>query len=78
MLAWRAAAALWLSGQANAFQPGTIELTVKHHLPVMVTQRVDVEAGGLISHFPDYAELARDQYQDRTGSQPGRSAIAVA
>jgi len=79
MLAWRAAAALWLSGQANAFQPGTIELTVKHHLPVMVTQRVDVEAGGLISYFPDYAELFRRtaMYVDRIlkGAKPGELPI---
>jgi len=74
MLAWRAAAALWLSGQANAFQPATIELAVKHRLPVMVTQRTDVEAGGLISYFPDYAELFRRTavYVDRIlkGAKP--------
>ncbi len=74
MLAWRADAALWLSGQANAFQPGTIELAAKHRLPVMVTQRVDVEAGGLISYFPDYAELFRRtaMYVDRIlkGAKP--------
>jgi putative ABC transport system substrate-binding protein len=75
MLAWRANAALWLSGQANAFQPGTIGLAAKHQLPVMVTQRVDVEAGGLISYFPDYAELFRRtaMYVDRIlkGAKPG-------
>jgi putative ABC transport system substrate-binding protein len=75
MLAWRAAAALWLSGQANAFQPGTIELAVKHHLPVMVPYRSDVEAGGLISYFPDNAELFRRAaiYVDRIlkGAKPG-------
>ena len=75
MLAWRADAALWLSGQANAFQPGTIELAAKHRLPVMVTQRVDVEAGGLISYFPDFAELFRRtaMYVDRIlkGTKPG-------
>ena len=74
ILAWRADAALWLSGQANAFQPGTIELAAKHRLPVMVNQRVDVEAGGLISYFPDYAELFRRtaMYVDRIlkGAKP--------
>ena len=80
MLAWRAAAALWLSGQANAFQPGTIELALKHHrLPVMVTQRSDVDAGGLISYFPDYADLFRRaaMYVDRIlkGAKPGELPI---
>jgi len=79
MLAWRAAAALWLSGQANAFQPGTIELAVKHHLPVMVTQRGDVAAGGLISYFPDFGELFRRTaiYVDRIlkGTKPGELPI---
>jgi putative ABC transport system substrate-binding protein len=59
MLAWKADAGLWLSGQTNAFQPGSSALTVKHKLPVMASQRVDVEAGGLISYFPDFAELYR-------------------
>jgi putative ABC transport system substrate-binding protein len=75
MLAWRADAALWLSGQGQAFQPGTIELAAKHRLPVMVNQRVDVEAGGLISYFPDNAELFRRtaMYVDRIlkGAKPG-------
>ena len=59
MLAWHAQAALWLSGQGTAFQAPTTELSVRHRLPVMVSQRVDVEAGGLISYFPDHAELYR-------------------
>lgn len=75
MLGWRAAAGLWLSGQANTFQPATRDLAVKHHLPVMVTQRVDVEAGGLISYFPDYGELFKRTavYVDRIlkGAKPG-------
>jgi putative ABC transport system substrate-binding protein len=57
MLAWRADAGLWLSGQALAYQPGTIKLAAQHRLPVMVAQRADVEAGGLISYYPDNAEL---------------------
>jgi putative ABC transport system substrate-binding protein len=75
MLAWRADAALWLSGQANAFQPGTIALTTRHRLPVMVSQRGDVEAGGLISYFPDHGDLFRRTatYVDRIlkGAKPG-------
>jgi putative ABC transport system substrate-binding protein len=59
MLAWRADAVFWLAGQAVAFQSGTIELTAKYRLPVMVTQRRYVEAGGLISYFTDFAELFR-------------------
>ncbi len=75
MLAWRADAALWLSGQATAFQAPTIELAAKQRLPVMVNQRVDVEGGGLISYFPDHAELFRRTavYVDRIlkGAKPG-------
>jgi len=75
LLAWRADAALWLSGQANAFQPGTIELAARQRLPVMVSQRGDVEAGGLISYFPDHAELFRRtaMHVDRIlqGAKPG-------
>ncbi|MGQ0546323.1 MAG: ABC transporter substrate-binding protein [Betaproteobacteria bacterium] len=75
MLAWGANAAFWLSGQGNIFQPGTAELSVRHRLPVMVNQRVDVEAGGLISYIPDNAELYRRAavYVDRIlkGAKPG-------
>jgi len=55
--------------------PGTIELAAKHRLPVMVNQRQDVEAGGLISYFPDHAELFRRtaMHVDRIlkGTKPG-------
>jgi putative ABC transport system substrate-binding protein len=75
MLAWRADAAVWLSGQSLAFQLATIELTIRHRLPVMVTQRDDVEAGGLISYFADHGELYRRTaiYVDRIlkGAKPG-------
>jgi putative ABC transport system substrate-binding protein len=75
MIAWKADAGLWLSGQANAFQAGTSALTVKHRLPVMVSQRIDVEAGGLVSYFPDFVELYRRTaaYVDRIlkGDKPG-------
>jgi putative ABC transport system substrate-binding protein len=67
ILGWRADGGLWLSGQGNAFQAGTIELAASHGLPVMVNQRADVEAGGLISYSPDHAELFRRtaMYVDR-------------
>jgi putative ABC transport system substrate-binding protein len=66
MAGWHADAAVWLSGQGTAMQAPTAQLALKHHLPVMVTQRADVEAGGLISYFPDHAELFRRtaQYVD--------------
>jgi putative ABC transport system substrate-binding protein len=75
MLAWQADAAFWLSGQALAFQPGTVELAARHRLPLMVAQRGDVEAGGLVSYAPDNAELFRRtaMYVDRIlkGAKPG-------
>ena len=75
MIAWRADAALWLSGQTIPFQPGTIELAAKHQLPVMVHQRMNVESGGLISYFPDHVELVRRTavYVDKIlkGAKPG-------
>lgn len=81
MLAWRADAGFWLSGQGNIFQAGTIELSVRHRLPVMVSQRVDVEAGGLISYFPDHAELYRRAalYVDRIlkGAKPGELPVEL-
>jgi putative tryptophan/tyrosine transport system substrate-binding protein len=81
MLAWGANAGFWLSGQGNIFQVGTAELSIRHRLPVMVSQRVDVEAGGLISYFPDHAELYRRAalYVDRIlkGAKPGELAVEL-
>jgi putative ABC transport system substrate-binding protein len=81
ILAWKANAALWLSGQGTAFQPGTVALSIKHRFPVMVTQRIDVEAGGLISYFPDHAELYRRAalYVDRIlkGDKPGELPVEL-
>jgi ABC-type uncharacterized transport system substrate-binding protein len=75
MIAWRADAALWLAGQPNAFQAATIDLAAKRQLPVMVHQRVNVEAGGLISYFADHTELLRRTavYVDKIlrGAKPG-------
>jgi putative ABC transport system substrate-binding protein len=74
MLAWRADSALWLAGQHQGLQSRTIELAAKHRLPVMVGTRQDVEAGGLISYFPDVSEVYRRTavYVDRIlkGARP--------
>jgi putative ABC transport system substrate-binding protein len=73
--AWNADAALWLAGQAQGMQKPTAQLALEHRLPVMVQQRVDVEAGGLISYYPDHAELFRRtvEYVDLIlkGAKPG-------
>jgi putative ABC transport system substrate-binding protein len=53
MLAWRADAALWLNGQHQGFQRKSIELATEHRLPLMVGNRHDVDAGGLISYVAD-------------------------
>ena len=75
MRAWRASAALWLFGQIQALQSPSIELAARHRLAVMVGTRQDVEAGGLISYFPDSAGLFRRtaEYVDRIlkGAKPG-------
>ena len=75
ILTWRADAALWVLGQDAPFQPGTIELAARHRLPTMVTQRENVENGGLMSYFPDAVELFRRTaiYVDRIlkGAKPG-------
>jgi putative ABC transport system substrate-binding protein len=59
IVAWRAQAALWLSGQSQALQPAAVELAATYRLPLMGTQRADVEAGGLMSYSPDVIELFR-------------------
>jgi len=75
IVAWRAEAALWLSGQSQALQPAAVKLATTYRLPVMGTQRADVEAGGLMSYAPDDVELFRRTatYVDRIlkGSKPG-------
>jgi putative ABC transport system substrate-binding protein len=75
MRAWHAGAALWLFGQIQAFGPQTNELAARHRLAVMVGTRQDVEAGGLISYFPDSGGLFKRtaEYVDRIlkGAKPG-------
>jgi putative ABC transport system substrate-binding protein len=71
---WRASGALWLCGQGTAFMKRTADLALKHRLPVMVNQRQDVEAGGLLSYFADHHERFRAMalYVDRIlkGAKP--------
>jgi len=75
MLAWRADAALWILGQHQAFQTGSIELAASHRLPLMVGTGENVQAGGLISYYPDPVELLKRTaaYVDRIlkGAKPG-------
>jgi putative ABC transport system substrate-binding protein len=66
---------LWLSGQSQALQPAAVEVAATYRLPVMGTQRADVEAGGLMSYSPDVIELFRRTaiYVDQIlkGAKPG-------
>jgi len=75
MLAWRADGAIWILGQQQAFQTGSIQLAASHRLPLMVAHRQNVEAGGLISYISDSVELYRRTavYIDRIlkGTKPG-------
>jgi putative ABC transport system substrate-binding protein len=75
LLEWRADAALWLVGQQQAFQAATIKLADTHRMPLMVGQRIDVERGGLVSYFPDSAEIYQRTvaYVDQIlkGAKPG-------
>jgi putative ABC transport system substrate-binding protein len=52
----------------------TAELAIRHRLPVMVNQRQDVEAGGLMSYFAEHHERFRvmAMYVDRIlrGAKP--------
>jgi putative ABC transport system substrate-binding protein len=57
MLAWRAQSAIWLQGQSVEYEPATIEWAARHRLPVMVSARAFVEAGGLLSYVADTAEI---------------------
>ena len=57
LLEWRAQAAIWLNGQHQSYQAGTIALAEKSKLPVMVTGLPDVEAGGLLAYSSNAVEL---------------------
>ena len=53
----------------------TAQLAIKHHLPLMVRARVELEAGGLMSYYADALEYHRRaaSYVDRIlkGAKPG-------
>ena len=57
LLAWRAQGAIWLNGQHQSYQTGTIALAAKHKLPVMAGQAQDVDQGGLLGFSADLAEM---------------------
>jgi putative tryptophan/tyrosine transport system substrate-binding protein len=56
---WRAEAAIWLAGQAAAFEQHTVEPALRARLPVMYAVKRNVRVGGLISYFADNNELFR-------------------
>lgn len=72
---WRADAGLWLLGQQQAFQAESIKRAAKNRLPLMVTFREYVEAGGLISYMSDSVEVHERAavFVDRilNGARPG-------
>jgi putative ABC transport system substrate-binding protein len=49
-----------LAGMLNA---ETVELATRHRLPTMLRNRLEVEAGGLMSYYPN----ARDYYRQAAG-----------
>ena len=75
MLAWRPDGALWILGQQQAFQTGSIELAASQRLPLMVGSRQNVEAGGLISYSFDpveqYRRTAKSVDRILKGAKPG-------
>ena len=69
MLAWRADAALWILGQHQAFQTGSIELAASHRLPLLVGAGQNVEAGGLIG-VERLADVAKAGLLDAAVEEP--------
>ena len=71
---WNAHAVVRLAGQGFALGADTGRLATQRGLPSMLTQRRDVEAGGLMSYFADHRELWRRvaTYVDRIlkGTRP--------
>lgn len=59
MAQWRAHAVLRLAGQALPLSRPTIELAVKHSLPMMLLTKQDVAQGALMAYDADRAELFR-------------------
>ena len=79
MQAWHTDAALWLLGQQMAFQEESAKLAAKLRLPLMVANKFDVEAGGLISYLSDSNDAQRRAaaYVDRIlrGAKPADLAV---
>ncbi len=72
---WPADAAQWFAGQDQAFVPASIRLAAERRLPLMVPQRWQVEAGGLIAYAADVSASYRAAavYVDKIlkGAKPG-------
>lgn len=64
---WKAQAIVRLAGQGMALGVETGRLATEQKIPAMLTQRQDVEAGGLMSYFADQREMWR-----RVAAQVGR------
>ena len=66
---------LWLPGQAGAFVASTIDFANRQRLPSMLVLRQHVEAGGLLSYYPERLEMYRRVavYVDKVlrGAKPG-------
>jgi putative ABC transport system substrate-binding protein len=56
---WNAHAVVRLAGQAFTLGPATGQRATQHRLASMLTQKQDVEAGGLMSYFADHRDLWR-------------------
>jgi putative ABC transport system substrate-binding protein len=74
LVAWRAEAGMWLAGQHQSFAKATIELAIRRQVPFMSVDATEVEAGGLLSYYPDLSEHYRRaaEYVDRIlkGARP--------
>ena len=72
---WRADAAWWLGGQETALVPPSITQAAARRLPMMVSQRQQVEAGGLLSYIPNapanYRAAADYVHRILKGAKPG-------
>jgi putative tryptophan/tyrosine transport system substrate-binding protein len=60
---------------AGTLNPETVELAMRHRLPTMLRTRLEVEAGGLMSYYPNTRDYYRQaaSYVDKIlkGAKPG-------